>query len=57
MPDLDKPPFHTLPYRQLMDKLEALTNLRVVRDDTSHTGYTIEPDFTAYRGWETVPEW
>jgi hypothetical protein len=57
MPDLTKPPLHTLPYDELMAKLKALTNLRAVPDEESHTGYRIEPDFTAYRGWATVPTW
>jgi WD40 repeat protein len=57
MPDLSRRPFHTLPYDELMARLKALTNLRAVPDEESHTGYTIEPDFAAYRGWETVPEW
>ncbi len=57
MPDLSKPPLHTLPYGEFMAKLRALTNLRAVPDEESHTGYAIEPDFTAYRGWETVPTW
>jgi WD40 repeat protein len=57
LPDLTKPPLHTLPYKELMAKLKALTNLRVLPDEESHTGYTFEPDFTAYRGWAEVPEW
>jgi hypothetical protein len=57
MPDVSKPPVHTLPYEEFMAKLKAFTNLRAVPDLESHTGYTIKPDFTAYRGWETVPEW
>jgi WD40 repeat protein len=57
MPDLSQRPFHTLPYDELMPRLKALTNLRAVPDEESHTGYTIRPDFNAYRGWETVPEW
>jgi hypothetical protein len=56
-PDLTKQPFHTLPHNEFVAKLKALTNLRAVPSDESHTGYTIEPDFTAYRGWGTVPEW
>ena len=40
-----------------MTKLRALTNLRAVPDPESYTGYSIEPDFTAYRGWAEVPEW
>ena len=30
MPDLAKPPLHTLPHDELMTTLEALTNLRAV---------------------------
>jgi WD40 repeat protein len=56
-PDVDRPPLHTLPYRQLMAKLESLTNLRAVPDEESHTGYRIEADFSAYHGWAEVPEW
>jgi len=57
MPDLSKQPLHTLPYEELIAKLKALTNLRAVPDEESHTGYTIQPDFTAYRGWAEAPEW
>jgi WD40 repeat protein len=57
MPDLSEPPFHTLPYDELMAKLKALTNLRVVPDPKSNTGYTVQPDFTAYHGWAEAPEW
>jgi WD40 repeat protein len=57
MPDLTKPPLHTLPRAQLIAKLKSLTNLRAVPDEESYTGYKLEPDFTAYRGWETVPSW
>jgi WD40 repeat protein len=57
MPDLSKRPFHTLPHEEFMARLRALTNLRAVPDPGSPTGYTIEPDFTAYRGWATVPTW
>jgi hypothetical protein len=41
----------------MMAKLEALTNVRAVPDPESRTAYRIAPDFTAYGGWETVPEW
>jgi WD40 repeat protein len=57
VPDLSKPPLHTLPHDELLAKLEALTNLRAVHDESSHTGYRIEPDFSAYRGWADVPDW
>ena len=35
MPDLSKPPLHTLPRDELIAKLKTLTNLRVVRDEES----------------------
>jgi WD40 repeat protein len=55
MPDLSKPPLHTLPRAELIAKLKTLTNLRVVRDEESSTGWklTHEP----FQGWETVPTW
>ena len=42
MPDLAKPPLHTLPYDELMAKLRALTNLQVVEDPAAATGYRLE---------------
>jgi WD40 repeat protein len=55
MPDLSKPPLHTLPHDELIAKLKTLTNLRVVRDEDSPTGWklTVGP----FPGWETVPSW
>ena len=55
VPDLSKPPFHTLPYPELMAKLRELTNLRVVDDAGSPTGYRL--DIGPFPGWATVPEW
>jgi WD40 repeat protein len=55
MPDLSKPPLHTLPHDQLIAKLQSLTNIRVVRDDESSTGWKVEVG--PFPGWETVPEW
>ena len=55
MPDVSKPPLHTLPHDELMAKLKSLTNLRVVRDETSATGWTLTHD--PFPGWETVPSW
>ncbi len=55
MPDVSKPPLHTLPHEELMAKLDALTNLRVVRDPTSSTGWTL--DVGPFPGWKEVPEW
>ena len=55
MPDLTKPPFHTLPYDELLANLRSLTNLRVVEDEKSATGYKLEPG--PFPGWEEVPVW
>ena len=49
------PPFHTLPYDELLAKLRALTNLRAVADAKSPTGYRIEAG--PFPGWAHVPEW
>ena len=55
MPDLSKPPLHTLPHDELIAKLKTLTNLRVVRDEESSTGWKLAHD--PFPGWETVPTW
>jgi WD40 repeat protein len=55
MPDLLKPPLHTLPHDELIAKLKTLTNLRVVRDEESSTGWKLTHD--PFPGWEMVPEW
>jgi WD40 repeat protein len=55
MPDLSKPPLHTLPREELVAKLKTLTNVRVARDPDSSTGWTLTHD--AFPGWETVPTW
>jgi WD40 repeat protein/DNA-binding winged helix-turn-helix (wHTH) protein len=55
MPDLDKPPLHTLPHDELLAKLRSLTNLRAVRDAESSTGWKIEVG--PFPGWKEVPSW
>ena len=55
MPDLDKPPLHTLPHDELIATLHSLTNLRVVRDEQSSTGWKLEVG--PFPGWAEVPEW
>ena len=55
MPDVTKPPLHTLPYDELMAKLGALTNLGVVEDAASPTGYKL--DIGPFPGWKDVPTW
>jgi hypothetical protein len=54
-PDISKTPFHLLPYEELLAKLRALTNIRVVRDEESPTGYRTE--IGEFPGWEEVPSW
>jgi WD40 repeat protein len=49
------PPLHTLPYDALLAKLRSLTNLRVVPDPASATGYKLEPG--PFPGWANVPVW
>jgi WD40 repeat protein len=53
MPDVAKPPFHTLPHEELLDRLRAFTNLRAVPDEASPTGYKVEVG--PFPGWEDVP--
>ncbi len=48
-------PFHTLPYDELVARLGALTNFRVVADPEAPSGYrlSVEP----FPGWRTPPTW
>ncbi len=55
MPDLSRPPLHTLPRAELIAKLKTLTNLRVIRDPEPATGWKLTHD--PFPGWETVPTW
>jgi len=55
MPDVSRPPLHSLPYEELLDRLRGLTNLRVVPDAESSTGYRIQAG--PFPGWETLPTW
>jgi WD40 repeat protein len=55
MPDLDRPPIHTLPHDELMATLRSLTNIRVVRDPESPRGWKVELD--RFPGWADTPEW
>jgi len=54
-PDLSKPPLHTLPHDELIAKLHTLTNLRIVEDPESSTGWKI--DYAPFPGWAEVPTW
>ena len=55
MPDLSKPPLYTLPHAELIARLHSLTNIRVVRDEASPSGWKIEVG--PFPGWTEVPEW
>ena len=55
MPDLSKPPLHTLPHDELLAKLKSLTNLRAVPDPSSDTGWKVEVG--PFPGWAEVPTW
>jgi hypothetical protein len=46
-------PLQTLPHDELLDRLRAMTNLRVVPDKASITGYRL--DTAPFPGWEKVP--
>ena len=55
MPDLSKPPLHTLLHEDLLVKLHSLTNVRVVREPSSATGWKVEVG--PFPGWKHQPEW
>ena len=55
MPDLSRPPLHTLPHEDVLATLHSLTNLRVVPDAESQTGWGWSLD--TFRGWQEVPTW
>jgi hypothetical protein len=55
MADVTKAPLHTLPLAELMAKLDTLTNLRVVGDHSTSTGWML--DVGPFPGWKDVPTW
>jgi len=52
---LSQPPLHTLPHADLLAKLKSLTNLRVVRESESSSGWKVE--LGPFPCWRTVPTW
>ncbi len=48
-------PFIRFAYEDLLERLRNVTNVRVVEDDASSTGYRI--DIAPFPGWEKLPEW
>jgi WD40 repeat protein len=55
MPDVSKPPLHTLPRETLLATLDRLTNLRVIADAAAPAGYKVE--LGPFPGWQDVPAW
>ncbi len=55
MPDVAKPVLHTQPRAELIAKLRSLTNLRVVQDPASATGWTVQVG--PFPGWKQAPTW
>jgi WD40 repeat protein len=48
-------PFHTLPYDELLERLRALANIRVVRDPDTPAGYRVTNG--PFPGWDQPPSW
>jgi len=49
----DGTPFHVLPYEEILERLRGFTNLRVVADEGSDTGYRVE--IGPFPGWKVLP--
>jgi WD40 repeat protein len=48
-------PFHILPYEELLERLRTVTNVRVIEDEATSTGYRV--GYAPFPGWEKVPNW
>jgi WD40 repeat protein len=55
MPDVGRAPLHTAAHAELMRRLDSLTNLRVVPDAASATGWKL--DVGPFPGWQDLPRW
>jgi WD40 repeat protein len=55
MPDVSRPPLQGLSHDALMAKLDAFTNVYLVEDESTPTGYRAEVH--PFPGWETPPTW
>jgi len=55
MPDLTRRPLQALPHDELLAKLDALTNLRLVDDGHATGGYRMEVG--PFPGWSSAPSW
>ncbi len=54
-PDMSKPPLHTLPHDELLAELHSRTNVRVVENSDSPTGWKL--GYAPFPGWAAIPEW
>ncbi len=55
VPDVTGPPPQEMSLGEFRAKLESFTNLRVVPNETSSTGWLLEVG--PFQGWANVPEW
>jgi WD40 repeat protein len=55
LPDLSRTPLHALPRDALMAKLDTFTNVHLVEDESTPTGY--RANVRPFPGWETPPTW
>jgi WD40 repeat protein len=54
-PDMATPPLHTLPIDELIAELHSRTNVRVVEDPETSTGWKL--DCAPFTGWNEIPGW
>jgi hypothetical protein len=55
MPDLSATPLNALPHPELLARLRALTNLRVVNDPDDPEASVVRAG--PFPGWRTTPGW
>ena len=55
VPDVTKTPPHKRPREEFLAMLRTWTNLRVVPDSNSPTGWRMDAD--PFPGWEKLPTW
>jgi WD40 repeat protein len=55
VPDTSQPPLQALPHDKLLTRLRSLTNVRLVQDASSPSGWQLESG--PFPGWEAVPTW
>ncbi|MDX1501310.1 MAG: WD40 repeat domain-containing serine/threonine-protein kinase [Thermoanaerobaculia bacterium] len=55
VPDMNQRPLHLLPLPDLLASLDSATNLRLVEDDASPTGWRLEAG--PFPGWDEWPSW